>query len=177
MRHVSQIDAAWKRLGLTLVGIVVVLVFVTLVGWLAGMGGEFDSAQYSSAERLAQRDDWSTLRRDATLDMAVFVPAYLFAGVALAWIVLAASAPRNLVMSLLVFTALADLVETFLFRRSLTKLIDGSDADGIATATTLTHVASWLKYGALGAATLILIVAATRRDGSPLRLGRAVRSS
>jgi hypothetical protein len=164
MRPVSTWDLAWQRLAVTGLLLALLVLLLWVFGRAIGLPDGYGSAQSLRASDLAARDDWHDLRRGATLDIVVFVPAYVAAATGLAWIVTASA--RRRVLAPLVFGAVADLVETLLFRRSLSRLIGGATADDIETLANATRVATVLKYGGILVAGIALVVIAARGESA-----------
>ena len=141
-----------------------------------GYGGKQDDsvrvASLSEDQPEKQLKEWSTLRAATARDIFVYVPIYLVWGLALAAIVAAAKskkessagqwwvrivkAPRTIAIAVIV-TAVTDLIETALFRTSLTRLVDGGGAASIELLTRVTAPLTRLKYVA-GAAAFVLLV-------------------
>ncbi len=66
-------------------------------------------------------------------------------------------APRTIAIAIIV-TAVTDLIETVLFRTSLTRLVDGRGADSIELLTRVTAPLTRLKYAAGVAAFVLLVI-------------------
>jgi hypothetical protein len=162
-----RIRAAWLA-GLVLATFVLVGLAAVVSDFPPGYGGK----QGDSASELARRSsEWSALRRGTARDLFPFIPSYLLWGLAMAGMVRAArsteretsypawvrlaKAPRTLVCAILGFT-LADVVETVLFRISLTRLIDTDGAASIESLTRVTQVFFVLKFIALAIALALL---------------------
>ena len=152
-----------------------------LAGRLSDLPDGYGGKQDDSASELAslskdqpeeQLKEWSTLRAATARDIFIYVPIYLVWGLALAAIVAAAKskeessagqwwvrivkAPRTIAIAVIV-TAVTDLIETALFRTSLTRLVDGGGAASIELLTRVTAPLTRLKYVA-GAAAFVLLV-------------------
>lgn len=175
-RH-GGVRAAW------FVGLIIATFLVVL---LAGMVSAFptdyawkqdDSA---SALRRLSAGEWRALRRATLRDMFVFVPIYLLWGLTVAglvraarstdqvtphpWWVRIAKAPRTLVCAVLGL-ALADLAETVLFRRSLTRLTNTMGAGSVDSLTRATQTFTGLKFVALVTALCLLAYQVLTRRG------------
>ena len=173
----------WVRLG-GLVGLTLATVFVLgpLDGRLSNLPDGYGAKQDDSASELAslaqgqpeeQLNEWRTLRAATARDIFIFMPVYLVWGLALAAIVAAAKskeessarhwwvrivkAPRTIAIAIIV-AAVTDLIETVLFRTSLTRLVDGGGADSIELLTRVTALFTRLKFVAGCAAFLLLVI-------------------
>lgn len=164
MRPVSTWDVWWQRLAATCALVLVLVVALTAVGRAIGMPDGYGAAQSLRAPDLALRDDWNDLRRGATLDIFVIVPAYVVGGIGLAWLVAAATVKRVVLLAPLGIGAIADLVETLLFRRSLSRLIGGATAGDIETLANATRIATVFKFGGILLSAVGLFVIATRGE-------------
>ncbi len=164
MRPVVTWDVWWKRLAAAGALLVVLLVVLAGLGLVIGFPDGYASAQSSAARDLAARDDWRDLRRGATLDIVVFVPAYVAGAVVVARLVTAARKQLVVAIAPLGLGAIADLVETLLFRRSLSRLIGGATADDIEALANATRVATVFKYGGILVSAVALVTIAIRGD-------------
>lgn len=144
---------------------------LTGVSRILGFPSGYASAQSSTAGELAARSDWSALRRATSRDLFVFIPAYLLVGVGATWWLIRERLHRQVIAGLLALGAVADVVETALFRGSLSELIDGATASEIVTSTSITRVASTIKLLALGLAVVWLMAVATRRPRPTQQFG------
>jgi hypothetical protein len=171
MRTVSNWSSPWRRVAATGALLGVLLLVLGRFARLIGMPEGFGPAQSLRAADLAARDDWSELRRGATLDIALFVPAYVASGFGVASLVTSSKPQRALVLAPLGLGALADLVETWLFRRSLGRLIDGATADDIEALANATRAATAVKYGGILVSAIGLVAIAARGRPRPRTTG------
>ncbi len=155
-------DVTWQRLLATLA---LVTVLVAALGWFAraiGLPAGYARAQSLGAYELIERNDWAELRRGATRDIALFIPAYVVLAAAVTGLAVASTAARLSIGGAVAGGAVADLVETLLFRRSLTRLLAGGDLEDIERLTQVTQVATMLKFAGLLTALALLLAAAWR---------------
>lgn len=163
MRRISDAEPWWRRL----LGVLALLLLVLLVlgAWALGigLGDGYGGAQSWRAARLAELADdrLRTLRRLALRDLALYIPAYLVVGAVVAVLVVRAARRQAIVLALLVAGALADLVETLLFRRSLTRLLAGAAPELVDRTTKITAVFTGVKWVALVAALALVVLFAT----------------
>jgi hypothetical protein len=114
---------------------------------------------------------WSQFRHGTTNDLLRYVPGYLVFGVlligAVAWARRGGEegfssrhdrVPAFAALALLVIGAVADVVETLLFRQSLTRLIATSGSADVATLTSITWAMTAVKWTALAAFFVVLVV-------------------
>lgn len=129
-----------------------VLLASALVLWLAAVVSDlppgYGPKQYASAAELARRPtEWDALRRGTVRDISRYVPVYLVWGVAVAATVGAAKSKKagGMIAGAVAATAAADVVETVLFRSSLTRLIDSNGTRAIGSLVRATQVFTTLK--------------------------------
>jgi GDSL-like Lipase/Acylhydrolase family len=151
-----------QRLVACAVVLVAFAAFLVVLGWTVGLANGYGSAQYETAKQLKDRPttDWYRFRESGWRDFAFYVPAYAIFGLTVLRSVKPVKATvsqrkwvRRAVGALAVLAA-ADFTETGLFLRSLHELIDS--AGDIGTLTTLTRVASAVKYVSAAVAVLLL---------------------
>jgi hypothetical protein len=161
----------WPR-GLATVGVVALTwVWTIALSALADLPSGYGGAQSKDGPWLkARAGRWSEFLQGTTRDLARYVPGYLLFGVLLIGSVVFArragtsgiSSRRDRVPALVASSALvigvaADVVETLLFRHSLTRLIDSSGTADVSTSTSVTLVMTIVKWAALGASLLALV--------------------
>ena len=166
-----------RRLGVRIAWLVGVLGASVLVLWLndklSNLPPGYGNKQYKSASELLKlRDEWTALRRGTTRDLAIYIPIYIGWGLAVAGMVGAAGltkggsarrgwarlvrSPRAIAGAYLV-AGLTDVIETLLFRTSLSRLIDTDGAARIDTLTRTTLVFTVLKFLALVAGFVLVV--------------------
>lgn len=158
-------DQSWPK---RLVALLVLLAASAgVLGVLAGLADfppDFNDAQSASANELLRHPDrWSAWSDTATRDLVLFIPGYVLWGVAaIAW----ATWPRRLTYGSCGFMLAAgavDVVETVLFRRTLDRLMQGATESQVSTLTSVTGVATTVKWTCAGLAIGLLIVGVLRR--------------
>ncbi|HSB87577.1 MAG TPA: hypothetical protein VLD86_14805 [Ilumatobacteraceae bacterium] len=172
----STPKAASSKLWVRCVAVIgVVLITLAWTGFLdaiADLPTGYGAAQSRDQTWLkAHAADWSQFRVGTSHDVLRYVPGYLIFGLLLIGAVVfvrrrvAAGliAPRDrlptlVAISTLVIGAAADVVETLLFRRSLTRLIETSGAADVSTLTSITSAMTVIKWAGLGVSYLTLIV-------------------
>ncbi len=181
---------AWVR-GVAASGVVLLtLAWTGILLWLSDLPSGYGAAQSRNQKWLKDHAAlWSLLRQATTRDLLRYVPGYvvfgvlLIAGVALArrggGTGVSSRHDRRLVviaLALLVIGALADVIETLLFRQSLTRLINTSGLADVETLTSITWVMTAMKWTALSGFFVTLVVLTLsrssqggRRDGEVSR--------
>lgn len=167
----------WPVRAACLVGLLAVSgVVLRLAARIVGLPPGYNNAQTASARSLAAMDHWPALRRGTAKDILLFVPIYVIYGLAVMGVV-SPDRRRLRMSSLLVTTMLgvgiADLAETLLFRRSLTRLIGGASASRIEGLTRATRAMTGLKLAFALATVVALAVRVLSWSAAPdVRQGR-----
>ena len=178
----------WVR-GLA-VGVVVLLTlaWTGILALLSDLPTGYGAAQSRNEKWLKDHAPlWSQFRQGTTHDLLRYVPGYLVFGALLIGAValarrcdepgLVARHDRALVLialAALLIGAAADVVETLLFRHSLTRLIATSGSADVATLTSITWVMTAVKWTAL-AAFFVVLVAVILRPPAPNTLAEGKR--
>lgn len=167
----------WVR-GLAVLGVVLLtLAWTGVLALLSDIPSGYGAAQSRDQPWLkAHAALWPLLSQGTTRDLLRFIPGYLVFGALLIYGVALArrggepglSSPHDrglvlIALALLVIGAVADVVETLLFRHSLTRLIDTSGGADVATLTSTTWVMTAVKWTALSAFFVALVVMILRR--------------
>ena len=171
---------AWVR-GVAASGVVLLtLAWTGILLWLSDLPSGYGAAQSRNQKWLKDHTAlWSLLRQGTTRDLLRYVPGYVVFGVLLIGGIAVARrgeetgfssrrdrSPVVIALALLVVGALADVAETLLFRQSLTRLIDTSGRADVATLTSITWVMTAVKWTALSAffvAVVVLILSRSSR--------------
>jgi hypothetical protein len=168
----------WWARGIAAVGVVVLTYLWTqLLSALADLPSDYGAAQSRDEAWLkVHAGQWSEFKQGTARDLLRYIPGYLLFGVLLIGSVVLARrrgassiwSRRDRVPALVAFTALmiaviADVVETLLFRQSLTRLIDTSGVADVSTLTSVTLMMTVVKWTALGVSVLSLVVLTLRR--------------
>ena len=163
---------AWVRC-IALLGVVLVtLAWTGILAAIADIPMGYGAAQSRDETWLkAHADQWSRFRVGTSHDLLRYIPGYLAFGLVLIGAVVivrrrVASGfttrhdrlPAVIAVGALIIGAIADVVETVLFRRSLTQLLDTSGAVDVTTLTSVTRVMTVLKWAGLAASYLALAV-------------------
>ena len=166
----------WVR-GLAVLGVVLLtLAWTGALALLSDIPSGYGAAQSRDQPWLkAHAALWSLLRQGTTRDLLRFIPGYLVFGVLLVGCVGLARrggepgfssrddrGPVLVALAALVIGAVADVVETLLFRHSLTRLIATSGNADVATFTSITWVMTAVKWTALSAFFVALVVVMLR---------------
>lgn len=161
---------AWVRC-MALLGVVLItLAWTGILAAIADIPVGYGAAQSRDATWLqAHADQWSRFRVGTSRDLLRYIPGYLAFGLVLIGVVaivrrqgasgLTAERdrlPALIAVGALVIGAIADVVETVLFRRSLTKLLDASGAVDVTTLTSVTRVMTVVKWAGLAASYIAL---------------------
>ncbi len=163
----------WVRL-MGLIGLLLATALVMdFAGRVSHLSYGYGKTQDDSASQLAllTQERLIELRAATIRDIFRYVPFYLVSGLALAGMVAAtrsadeadarhwwgrlAKAPRTIAIAV-VAAAVADVIETVLFRTSLTRLIDGGGEDSVELLTRITAPFTRFKFAALGAGLVLL---------------------
>jgi hypothetical protein len=158
---------------------VIVLAFLVTAGLAAisDMPSGYGAAQSRDQTWLdAHAGQWSLLRQGTTRDLVRFIPGYLVFGVVLIGAVALTRrggepglnsgrvrGPALIALCLLVIGAIADVLETLLFRHSLTRLIVSSGRADVGTSTSITLVMTVVKWTALVGFFLTLVAMILRQ--------------
>lgn len=162
----------WVR-GIAVAGVVLLtLAWTGILALLSDLPRGYGAAQSRNEKWLnGHAPLWSQFRHGTTNDLLRYVPGYLVFGVLL--IVAVALARRGgepglssrhdrtpvlIALAALIIGAVADVVETLLFRQSLTRLIATSGNADVATLTSITWVMTAVKWTALAAFFVVLVV-------------------
>lgn len=166
MQAVAEIEPWWKRLLAALALLVLMLLVLGAAALAIGLGDGYGNAQAWRAAKLAEQtpERLRTFRRQAMRDIVLYVPIYLVAGVAYAALVVKGRRRQPIVLGLLAAGGVADWIETVLFRRSLTRLIEGASIDAVDRGTQITAVFTGLKLASLLAAGVLAVWFAARGD-------------
>lgn len=165
-----MIEPWWKRLLAALALLVLMLMVLGAAALAIGLGDGYGNAQAWRAAKLAEQptERLRTFRRQALDDIVLYVPIYLAAGVGYAALVVKGRRRQQIVLALLAGGGVADWIETVLFRRSLTRLINGASVDAVDRGTQVTAVFTGLKFaGLLAAGVLALWFATSGERRSP----------
>ena len=163
---------AWVRC-IALLGVVLItLAWTGILAAIADIPKGYGAAQSRDETWLtAHADQWSRFRLGTSHDLLRYIPGYLVFGLiligALAIVRRQGASgltarrdrlPAVIAVGALVIGAIADVVETVLFRRSLTQLLDTSGAVDVTTLTSVTRVMTVIKWTGLAASYLALSV-------------------
>lgn len=158
-------DAWWpKRLIALLALIGASAAVLAALARLVDFPPDFNGAQSAPARELLQHPDrWQDWHDTAGRDLIPFIPGYTAWGTAaIAW----AAWRRPLCRSscgLLVTAGAVDAVETLLFRRTLGRLMEGATESQLSRMTSVTAVATRLKWACALAAVVLLAASVLRR--------------
>ena len=170
----------WVR-GLAVAAVVLLtLAWTGILALLSDLPTGYGAAQSRNEKWLKDHaSSWSQFRHGATNDLLRYIPGYLVFGVlligAVAWARRGRApglssrhdrVPVFTALALLVIGAVADIVETLLFRQSLTRLIATSGSADVETLTSITWVMTAVKWTAL-AAFFVALVAVILRPPAP----------
>jgi hypothetical protein len=166
----------WVR-GLAVAGVVLLtLAWTGVLALLSDLPTGYGAAQSRNEKWLKDHAPlWSQFKQGTTHDLLRYVPGYVVFGVlligAVAWARrgsesgLVAHHDRALLViavAALIIGAAADVVETLLFRHSLTRLIATSGSADVATLTSITWVMTAIKWTGLAAFFVALVVVILR---------------
>jgi hypothetical protein len=170
MRGVAAIEPWWKRLLAALALLALTLLVLGSAALAVGLGDGYGNAQAWRAAKLAEQapERLRTFRRQALRDIVLYVPIYLAAGVGYAALVVKGRRRRQIVLSLLAVGGVADLIETVLFRRTLTRLLDGASIGAVDRGTQITALFTGLKFAGLLAAGVLALWFATAGERRPV---------
>jgi hypothetical protein len=158
---------------MALLGVVLItLAWTGILAAIADIPVGYGAAQSRDETWLkAHADRWSRFRVGTSHDLLRYIPGYLAFGLVLIGVVtivrrqgasgLTAGRdrlPAVIAVGALIIGAIADVVETVLFRRSLTRLLDTSGAVNVTTLTSITRVMTVVKWAGLAASYLALTV-------------------
>ena len=175
----------WVR-GLAVAGVVLLtLAWTGILALLSDLPTGYGAAQSRNENWLKDHALlWSRFRQGTTNDLVRYVPGYLVFGVLLIGAVALARRGREpglssrhdripvlIALALLIIGAVADVVETLLFRHSLTRLIATSGSADVATLTSITWVMTAVKFTALAAFFVVLVVVILRPPAPDTRSG------
>jgi hypothetical protein len=168
----AALSKAWVRC-IALIGVVLItLAWTGILAAIADIPVGYGAAQSRDETWLkAHADQWSRFRVGTSRDLLRYIPGYLAFGLVLIGAVVIVRrqgasgltarhdrVPAVIAVGALVIGAIADVVETLLFRRSLTQLLDTSGAVDVATLTSVTRVMTVVKWAGLAASYLALAV-------------------
>ena len=164
------LSKAWVRC-IALLGVVLItLAWTGILAVIADIPAGYGAAQSRDGTWLkAHADQWSRFRVGTSRDLLRYIPGYLAFGLVLIGAVVTVRRrgasglivrhdrlPAVIAVGALVVGALADVVETWLFRRTLTRLLDSSGAVDVATLTSVTRVMTVVKWAGLAASYLAI---------------------
>jgi len=170
---VGQREAGRSRLFVGLVLILLLAGGTAVLQAVSGIPMAYGNAQFGSASALAAEDTFPTLTDladGAEADLKRFIPGYTLLGI-LALLVTYVLRGRQRsdgralakISLLLAVGVVADVIETILFRSTVTSLIDGTDATELADQVLFTRVAFVVKFAGLLAALAGLALLIGRR--------------
>jgi hypothetical protein len=161
------------------VGVVLLsLAWTGLLAAIADIPSGYGAAQSRDQIWLEEHStDWSIFKLGTSRDLSRYIPGYLIFGVLLIVVIVAARRPEAAIaargdrvpaliaLGTLLVGAVADVVETLLFRRSLTRLLATGGSTDISNLTSLTATMTVIKWVGLAASyvTLIVLIVLPRR--------------
>jgi hypothetical protein len=165
----------WIRAVAAAAIVVIIQLWLVVVGLFADIPPAYGAAQSRDAKWLAQHADrWAEFKTGTAHDLTRYIPGYavfafcLFAVVAAArrgdgphWSRLDGIASTS-TAALLATGTVADVAETVLFRRSLSRLLGTSGTADVSTLTSITAVFTVIKWtgliaGMAGIAAMVLV--------------------
>lgn len=161
----------WVRCVAAVGAVLLTLAWTGILALIADIPTGYGAAQSRDEPWLAAHPaDWSRFRVGTSRDLFRYIPGYFVFGFLLICATVIARRPDGhrwagrrdrlpvlIAAAALLIGALADVVETVLFRRSLTRLL-GAPAADVSTLTSITAAMTVVKWVGLAASYLTLIV-------------------
>lgn len=158
----------WVRALAAAAVVLVILAWTGILAVIADIPSGYGAAQSRDERWLkAHSQDWSRFRLGTSRDLTRYIPGYLVFGLALLAVVVlvrrAATVERRdriaaaVVAATLIVGALADVIETLLFRHSLSRLLATAGKARIAGITSVTAAMTAVKFIGLAGFVVTLI--------------------
>ena len=170
---VGQRQAGRSRLFVGLVLILILAGGTAVLQAVSGIPTAYGNAQFGSASALAAEDSFpplTDLAEGAEADLNRFIPGYTLLGAVALLVAFVLRGRRHddiplltKICLLLAVGVAADVIETVLFRSTVTSLIDGTDPTELADQVLFTRVAFVAKFAGLLAALAGLVLLVARR--------------